>query len=88
MKHIYIKDADGRKVIVEVTDEVAQAYRESQRKEWRGNAHENVPRISASRVADKHSHAASAAPGCLQGHGRNAQLPIPLPYYNFIGLLR
>ena len=31
MKHIYIKDADCRKIIVEVTEEVAQAYRESMR---------------------------------------------------------
>lgn len=38
MKHIYIKDTDGRKIIVEVTDEVAAAYHESRRKEWRGNA--------------------------------------------------
>lgn len=46
MKHIYIKDADGRKVIVEVTDEVAQAYRESLREEWRGDAKERYHTIS------------------------------------------
>ncbi len=33
MEHIYIKDADGRKIIVEVTEEVARAYRESLREE-------------------------------------------------------
>ena len=52
MKHIYIKDADGRKVIVEVTDEVAQAYRESLREEWRGDAKERYHTISLGAVAE------------------------------------
>ncbi len=52
MKHIYIKDADGRKVIVEVADDVAQAYRESLREEWRGDAKERYHTISLSAVAD------------------------------------
>ena len=52
MKHIYIKDADGRKVIVEATDEVAQAYRESLREEWRGDAKERYHTISLGAVAD------------------------------------
>ena len=52
MKHIYIKDADGRKVIVEVADDVAQAYRESLREEWRGDAKERDHTISLSAVAD------------------------------------
>ena len=52
MKHIYIKDTDGRKVIVEVTDEVAQAYRESLREEWRGDAKERYHTISLGAVAD------------------------------------
>ena len=40
MQRIYYKDADGKEISVEVTDEVAQAYHESRRKEWRGNARE------------------------------------------------
>ena len=52
MKHIYIKDADGRKVIVEVTEEVAQAYRESLREEWRGDAKERYHTISLGVIAD------------------------------------
>ena len=52
MKHIYIKDADGRKVIVEVADDVAAAYRESLREEWRGDAKERYHTISLGAVAD------------------------------------
>ena len=52
MKHIYIKDSDGRKVIVEVTDEVAAAYRESRREEWRGNASERYHTISLDAATD------------------------------------
>ena len=52
MKHIYIKDTDGRKIIVEVADEVAQAYRESLREEWRGDAKERYHTISLGTVAE------------------------------------
>ena len=52
MEHIYIKDADGRKVIVEVTDDVAAAYRESLREEWRGDAKERYHTISLGAVAE------------------------------------
>lgn len=52
MEHIYIKDADGRKIIVEVTEEVAQAYRESLREEWRGDAKERYHTISLGVIAD------------------------------------
>ena len=52
MKHIYIKDSDGRKVVVEVTDEVAVAYRESRREEWRGNARERYHTISLDAATD------------------------------------
>ena len=52
MQHIYYKDADGRKIIVEVTDEVAAAYHESRRKEWRGNAKERYHTVSLDVVTD------------------------------------
>lgn len=52
MQHIYIKDSDGRKVVVEVTDEVAAAYRESRREEWRGNARERYHTVSLDAATD------------------------------------
>lgn len=38
MAKIYFKDKYGKKVAVEVTDEVAKQYREILREEWRSNA--------------------------------------------------
>ena len=52
MQHIYYKDADGKEISVEVTDEVAQAYHESRRKEWRGNAKERYHTVSLDAVTD------------------------------------
>ena len=52
MQHIYYKDADGKEISVEVTDEVAAAYRESRRKEWRGNAKERYHTVSLDAVTD------------------------------------
>lgn len=46
MKHIYVKDESGKKVYLEVMDEVAAAYRECLREEWRGNAKEHYHIIS------------------------------------------
>ena len=52
MKHIYYKDADGKEISVEVTDEVAAAYHESRREEWRGNAKERYYTISLDAATD------------------------------------
>lgn len=52
MQRIYYKDADGKEISVEVTDEVAQAYHESRRKEWRGNAKERDHTVSLDAVTD------------------------------------
>ena len=52
MQHIYYKDADGKEISVEVTDEVAQAYHESRRKEWRGNAKERYHTVSLDAATD------------------------------------
>ena len=52
MQHIYYKDADGKEISVEVTDEVARAYHESRRKEWRGNAKERYHTVSLDAVTD------------------------------------
>lgn len=40
MPKIYFVDAEGKRVSVEVTDEVAKKYRENLREEWRGDAYE------------------------------------------------
>lgn len=40
MKTIYFFDAQGNKVYVEVSDEIAATYRECQREEWRNDAYE------------------------------------------------
>lgn len=52
MQNIYYKDADGKEISVEVTDEVAAAYRESRREEWRGNAKERYHTVSLDAVTD------------------------------------
>ena len=41
MKTIYFVDAQGKKVYVEVSDEVAAAYRDCQREEWGSDAYES-----------------------------------------------
>lgn len=53
MKHIYYKDAKGKKVRIEVTDEVAAAYRESLREEWRGDAKEKYHTLSLNKFAEE-----------------------------------
>ena len=53
MKHIYYKDAKGKKVRIEVTDEVAAAYRESLREEWRGDAKEKYHTLSLDTFAEE-----------------------------------
>ena len=40
MAKIYFINAHGKKVFVEVSDEVARQYRESLKEEWRGDAYE------------------------------------------------
>ena len=53
MKHIYYKDTNGKKVQAEVSDEVAAAYRESLREEWRGNAKEKYHTLSLDTFAEE-----------------------------------
>lgn len=40
MQKIYVKDENGKRVTVEVSDDVAAEYRRCLREEWRGNANE------------------------------------------------
>ena len=44
MTKIYIKNGSGQKIVVEVTDEVAEQMTESRREEWRNNAKERYYR--------------------------------------------
>lgn len=46
MKHIYVKDESGKKIYLEVTDEVAASYRECLREEWRSDAREKYHTVS------------------------------------------
>lgn len=63
MQNIYYKDADGKEISVEVTDEVAAAYRESRREEWRGNARERYHTISLDAATDAGHEFADADEG-------------------------
>lgn len=53
MKQLYFRNGNGKTITVEVTDEVATAYRESLREEWRGNAkeHYHIVSLDAAMVA-------------------------------------
>lgn len=53
MKKIYFKDREGNKVTVEVTDEIAQQYRESLRAEWGNDAYARYYTVSLENVMDK-----------------------------------
>ena len=52
MKTIYFVNAQGKKVYVEVSDEVAAAYRDCQREEWRNDAYESYYATSLDRLAE------------------------------------
>lgn len=46
MAEIYFRDAKGRKVSVEVSDEIAEVMTEYRRAEWRGNANAKNHNVS------------------------------------------
>ena len=52
MAIIYFKDEQGKKVSVEVSDEIAKQYRESLREEWRSDAYESYYSTSLERIAE------------------------------------
>lgn len=52
MSKIYIKDANGRKVYVEVTEKQAQVYREELRYEWRVAANEKNHTVSLNAITE------------------------------------
>lgn len=53
MKKIYLKNEQGSKVTVEVTDEVAEQYRECLRAEWNSEAYARYYTVSLENVMDK-----------------------------------
>ncbi len=52
MEKIYFKNEHGKKVSVEVTDEVAKQYRESLQEEWRGDAYESYYSTSLESITE------------------------------------
>ena len=52
MVKIYVKNANGQKVYVEVTDEQAKVYRDECRKEWRNMANEKNHTVSLDEIVD------------------------------------
>lgn len=52
MAKIYFKDEQGKKVSVEVSDEVAKQYRESLQEEWRGDAYESYYSTSLDSITE------------------------------------
>ena len=64
MAKIYFKDVQGKKVLVEVSAEIAKQYRDSLREEWRSDAYESYYSASLESIteaghdfADKNSNA-------------------------------
>ena len=52
MVKIYVKNANGQKVYVEVTDKQAKVYRDECRKEWRNMANEKNHTVSLDEIVD------------------------------------
>ena len=46
MKEIYLKDENGNKITVQVSDDLAVEYRKSLREEWKNDAYENYHTVS------------------------------------------
>ena len=52
MKKIYLKDKQGHEVLINVSEDVEKAYRQSLREEWRRNAYERYHSISLDEIRD------------------------------------
>lgn len=52
MTKIFCKNGQGKKVFVEVSEEIAKQYRENLREEWRGDAYENYYSISLDSIKE------------------------------------
>lgn len=53
MKKIYYQDADGNKIIVTVSDEIAAAYKEERQKMWREDAYHAYYTTSLDRIVER-----------------------------------
>lgn len=73
MKTIYFVNAQGKKVYVEVSDEIAAAYRECQREEWRNDAYESYHALSLDRLAEKGFEVADNSPTLEQWQEERAE---------------
>ncbi len=52
MKTIYFIDGQGKRVSVEVSDEVAAEYHKSRQEQWRGDAYEHYYTTSLDRITE------------------------------------
>lgn len=52
MAKIYFKDGQYKKVLVEVSDEMAKSFKDSLRQEWRSDAQEKYHTVSLDRIKD------------------------------------
>lgn len=52
MKTIYFIDGQGKRVSVEVSDEVATEYHKSRQEQWRGDAYEHYHTILLDRITE------------------------------------
>ena len=53
MKEIYLKDENGNKITVQVSDDLAVEYRKSLREEWKNDAYENYHTVSLENAIEK-----------------------------------
>ncbi len=53
MAKIYFKNEQGKRIAVEVSNEVAKNYREILQEEWRGNAYESYYTTSLERITER-----------------------------------
>ncbi|MBD5086468.1 MAG: sigma-70 family RNA polymerase sigma factor [Clostridiales bacterium] len=52
MAKIYLENASGKKISVEVSEEIAMQYRDSLQEEWRSNAYESYYTTSLDKITD------------------------------------
>ena len=52
MKQIYIKDSQGKKISVEVSDEIAKSYQESLQEEWRSDSYASYYTTSLDKIIE------------------------------------
>lgn len=66
MQEIFYRDANGRKVSVFVTDEVATAMCDVRREEWRTDAKAHYHNVSLQSLEEAGYQLADTSPDCLE----------------------